>query len=166
MCYKRTVKSFPIPLFGSGRVQFIVVMYFFWMFSICSRVPVCKACGYGSQAVPPCMDACIIVVLISSWVAASICPRGLMYLLCILQTREVVLKELKWLIEGRTTSEGQNHGLIQSDLADARGQFFLELCAVFGWPWHGWLGKEGTGLGCVLCLLTILYDSWKVCGKL
>lgn len=136
---------------------------FFWMFSICSWIPVCKASGYGRRAVSPYMVACIIVVLISSWVAASVCPLGLMYLLCILQIRKMMLKELKWLTEGHAASEGQSYNLIRSSCCQGPESSFWYSEPFFGCPWHGWFRQKGTSLGCMLCLLlTILYDRKSV----
>lgn len=174
MWYKCTVQSFPIVfVWGNDKkkesvhVPYTTINFFSWMFSICSWIPVCKAHGYGRQAVSPHMDACIIVVLISSWVSASMCPLGLMYLLCILQMRKVMPKE-KWFAEGHTTSEGQNQSLnsVRSDGCQSPESPFS--CSVMSLVilGMGGLGKNWQVWDMCHLLLTTLYNSWKVRGQL
>lgn len=136
------------------------------MFSIYIWIPVCKACGYGKQAVSPYMDACIIAVLISSWVSASICPLGLTSLLCILQMRKVMLKALNWLNEGHTTVRGRIKVEIQSCLADAKvqkGLFSALRCLLLSLAWVPWERMNKFGICVVFFQLLCMTVRKSMC---
>lgn len=166
------MKGFPIvSVWGKWQEEKVCACpahsIFFCMFSIYSWIPVCKACGYGKQAVSPYMDACIIAVLISSWVSASICPLGLMSLLCILQMRKVMLKALKWLIEGHTTLRGRIEVESQSCLADARVQkgFLSALwCLLLSLAWVAWERMNKFGI-CVVFFQLLCMTVGKSVGS-